>query len=110
MNDFKKASAIAVSASDNHIYTITTGKTFQGKKVYASASGLMKAEVRVSPDGSTYSTIFVGFNSAADPNIPIDLDEMVFLESGAGSTIEVILTNLDKKAQDLYSTISGTEV
>jgi len=110
VNNYNTVASVASNASSNHIYTITTGKTFQGKKIWASASGLMKIEVRVSPDGSTYSTLWVGFNSTANPNITIDMDEMVFLESGTGSTIEVIRTNLDKQSQDVYSTISGTEV
>jgi len=110
VNNYNTVAAVAANGTSNHIYTITTGKTFQGKKVWGSASGLLKIEVRVSPDGSTYSTLWVGFNSTVDPNITIDMDEMVFLESGAGSTVEVIRTNLSNKAQDVYSTISGTEV
>jgi hypothetical protein len=110
VNNYNTAAAVAANATSNHIYTITAAKTFQGKKIWASASGLMKIEVRVSPDGSTYSSLWVGFNSAANPNITIDMDEMVFLESGTGATIEVIRTNLDHTAQDVYSTISGTEV
>lgn len=110
VNNYNTVAAVAAGASSNHIYTITAAKTFQGKKIWGSASGLMKIEVRVSPDGSTYSTLWVGFNSTANPNITIDMDQMVFLESGAGSTIEVIRTNMDKKAMDVYSTISGTEV
>ena len=78
--------------------------------IWASASGLMKAEVQISPDGVAFTTKWVGFNSTATPNIDINLDEMVFLESGTGAKIRVICTNLDKKAMDLYSTISGTEV
>ena len=110
VNDYNTVAALAAGATSNHIYTITTGKTFNGKKIWGSASGALKIEVRVSPDGSTYSTLWVGFNSASTPNITIDLDELVFLESGVGSTIEVIRTNQDKKAMDVYSTISGTEV
>ena len=110
VNNYNTVAAVAAAATSNHIYTITSAKTFQGKKIWASASGLMKIEVRVSPDGSTYSTLWVGFNSTADANITIDMDQMVFLESGAGATIEVIRTNMDKKAMDVYSTISGTEV
>ena len=102
--------AVASGATSNHIYTITSGKTFNGKKIWASASGSLKIEVRISPDGSTYSSLWVGFNSTASPNISIDLNELVFLESGVGSTIEVIRTNTDKQAMDVYSTISGTEV
>lgn len=110
INDYNTSAALAANASSNHIYTITALKTFQGKKIHASASGKIKAEVRISPDGATYSTIFVSFNSTANPNIDIDMNELVFLESGTGSTIEVIRTNLDLLAQDVYSTISGTEV
>lgn len=110
VNDYNTASAVGAGSTDNHIYTITSGKTFQGKKIWASASGALKIEVQVSPDGSTYSTLWVGFNSAADPNISIDLNELVFLESGAGATVQIIRTNQDKKAMNVYSTISGTEV
>lgn len=110
VNNYNTVAAVAANASSNHIYTITAAKIFNGKKIWASASGALKIEVRVSPDGTTYSTLWVGFNSAADPNISIDLDELVFLENGAGSTIEVIRTNVDKKPMDVYSTISGTEV
>lgn len=110
VNDYNTAAAVAANATSNHTYTITAGKTFNGKKIWASASGAMKIEVQISPDGSTYTTKWVGFNSAATPNITIDLDELVFLESGTGSTVRIIRTNVDKKAMDVYSTISGTEV
>ena len=110
VNNYNTVASVAGGASSNHIYTITAGKTFNGKKIWASASGAMKIEVRVSPDGSTYSTLWVGFSSTANPNISIDLNELVFLESGVGSTIEVIRTNFDKQSMDVYSTISGTEV
>lgn len=110
VNNYNTAASLAASATSNHIYTISSGKTFQGKKIWGSASGALKIEVQVSPDGSSYSTLWVGFNSASTPNISIDLDELVFLESGAGSTIKIIRTNQDKKAMDIYSTISGTEI
>lgn len=110
VNNYNTAAAVAAGATSNHDYSITAAKTFQGKKIWASASGLMKIEVQVSPDGSAFSTLWVGFNSTADSNITIDMDEMVFLESGAGSKIRVIRTNMDKKSMDVYSTISGTEV
>jgi hypothetical protein len=110
INDYNTAAAVAAGGTSNHVYTITSAKTFNGKKIWASASGALKIEVQVSPDGSTYTTKWVGFNSTATPNITIDLDELVFLESGTGSTIRIIRTNEDKKAMDVYSTISGTEV
>lgn len=110
INDYNTASAVAAAATSNHDYTITASKTFQGKKIWASASGLIKIEVQISADGTTFVSKWVGFNSTSTPNITIDLDQMVFLESGTGSKIRIIRTNLDKKALDVYSTISGTEV
>ena len=110
INDYNTSASLAAGGTSNHIYTISSGKVFNGKKIWASASGALKIEVRISPDGSAYTTKWVGFNSTATPNITIDLDELVFLESGVGSTIEIIRTNEDKKAMDVYSTISGTEV
>lgn len=110
VNNYNTAAAVAAGATSNHTYTITATKTFNGKKIWATSSGALKIEVQVSPDGSTYSSLWVGFNSASNPNIDIQLDELVFLESGTGATVRIIRTNVDKKALDLYSTISGTEV
>jgi hypothetical protein len=109
INHFNTAAGVAANASSNHDYTITVSKTFIGKKFWASASGKMKVEVQISPDGSTFNTKWVGFNSAANPNVPIDLDAFSVSDSGTGSKIRIIRTNLDKAAQDVYSTISGTE-
>lgn len=107
--NYNTVASVAAGATSNHTYTITTGKTFYGKLIHASASGKLKIEVQISPDGTTYSSIFVGFNSTANPNIDIQLAELVFLESGTGSTVRVIRTNDDLLAQDVYSTICGTE-
>jgi len=110
VNDYNTAAAVASNATSNHDYSITSAKTFQGKMIWASASDLMRIEVQISPDGTAFSTKWVGFNSTATPNIFFNLDELVFVESGSGSKIRIIRTNLSKKSQDLYSTISGTEV
>ena len=109
VNNYNTAT-LAAAASSNHDYAITALKTFQGKLIHAAASGKLKIEVQISPDGSAFSTVFVGFNSTANPNIDIQLDQLVFLESGVGSKIRVIRTNLDKQSEDVYSTICGVEV
>jgi hypothetical protein len=110
VNDYNTVASVAAGATSNHDYTITTSKTFQGKKIWAVASGKLKIEVQISPDGTTFTSKWVGFNSTANPDITIDLDQLVFLDSGVGSKIRVIRTNLDKQSMDVYSTISGTEV
>lgn len=109
VNDYKVATAVAAAASDIHDYAISAGKTFQGRMFWASGSGSIKVEVQISPDGTAFTTKWVGFSSSATPNIEISLDNLYVSETGAGSKIRMIVTNTDKKSQDLYSTLSGTE-
>jgi hypothetical protein len=109
--DYKDASAVAAAASDNHDYAVTAGKTLSLKQVIGAASGKAKMVVQASPDGTTFTTIAVGFNSTANPNIIIPLSEYR-LVSGTGAKVRVIMTNLENgtgMAQDLYSTIVGEE-
>lgn len=110
VNNYNTASAIAAGATSNHTYTITTSKTFKIDKIWASASGKLKIEVQTSPDGSVFTTKWVAFNSTATPNIDIYLGTFTISDSGTGSAIKIIRTNLDKQAMDVYSTLSGVEV
>lgn len=110
INDYKTASALAVSASDNHDYTVTSGKTFYLDQVEASASGKAKMEVRIETGVATgvFNTVFVQFNSTANPNMSIKLDANIAV--AAGVRVRVIMTNRDGANQDVYSTISGFEI
>ena len=109
VNDYNTVAALAAAASSNHDYTITATKTFQGRGFFAAGSGKIKVEVQTSPDGITFTSKFVAFNSTATPNIAIMLDNISLPDTGVGSKIRIIRTNLDKVAQDVYSTISGSE-
>lgn len=110
VNDYNTSVALAAGATSNHDYSVTSTKTFKGKKIWAAASGKMRVEVQVSPDGTTFTTKWVGFNSTAFPNITIDLGELTFSDTGAGAKIRVIRKNIDLLSQDVYSTISGNEI
>ena len=79
------------------------------KRVLCAASGKMKCEIQVDPDGvSGYATVAVGFNSTAQPNI-VGM-EFAPVELASGGKVRVIRTNKDNQAQDLYSTIIGVEL
>lgn len=108
VNDYDTAAALASAGTDNHDYVITALKTLKLEKIHASASGKLKVEVQTSPDGVAFDTVFVGFNSTATPNI--DFSGLQISVTGTGSLVRVIRTNLDKSAQDVYSTICGLEV
>jgi hypothetical protein len=101
--DYKAATVISAGASDTHTYTVTTGKTLTLQQIFASASGKIKVEVKI---GGV--TKMVLFNSTSSPNV-----NYVFANPQAvASTVAValIVSNLDKQAMDLYSTIEGVEV
>jgi hypothetical protein len=100
--DYNTSASVAKSASVNHDYTVSVGKTFIGKKAFVSGSGKLKVELQVNA-----VTKYVGFNSTANPNIEIPLEGM--LKGNATEVVRMIITNRDN-AQDVYSTLSGLEV
>ena len=109
VDDYKE-DVVTTAAPVNHDYSITALKTLKIEKIWASASGKIKIEVQTSSNGTLFVTKFVGFNSTSNPNIDIDLANMILSDSGAGAKIRIIKTNLDKATQSIYSTISGVEV
>jgi len=101
--DYNTTAAVAKDASTNHDYVVTAAKTLLAESVWASGSGKMKVEVL-----SNGTTIFVGFNSTANPNIDIPIKKIC--KTAATQTFRITITNLDNQAQDLYSTLTGLEV
>jgi len=98
--DYKTAASIAAGSSDTHTYTVPGGETFTLQQVSASGSGMIKVEIQL--NGVTKVVLF---NSTACPNVDY-IFQAPQLVAAAG-TVSVIITNRDKQAQDLYSTIEG---
>lgn len=110
VNDFKDASGIAALASDNHQYTVTSGKTLTLTQVESSSSGLAKMALAVETGVATgtFTTRFTQFNSTATPNMTLVLSEPI--QVAAGVRVQVSMTNREGLlATDLYSTICGHE-
>lgn len=109
INDYKDAAAIAAGASDNHDYTVTTGKTLSLKQIESSSSGRAKMvlSVETGVGTNTFTVIAAQFNSAATPNMSIILNAPISV--AAGVRVRVTMTNRDASSMDLYSTISGIE-
>jgi len=110
VNDYNTAAALAAAASSNHDYTVTALKTLNFNQVWASASGKLRVQVQVETGVATgvFITRFVAFNSTAAPVIDLDIENDI--QVAAGVRVRVIRTNLDNQAQDVYSTIGGSEV
>lgn len=109
IDHYKDASSIAAAATDDHDYTVTAGKTLYLTQIEASASGKAKMEVKVETavGSGTFTSKFVQFNSTADTNMSIRLEDPIAV--AAGVKVRVTMTNRDISAQDLYSTICGHE-
>lgn len=110
INDFKDASAIAAGSTDNHDYTVTAGKTLHLNQLESSASGKAKMVVQIETGVATgvFNTVFVQFNSTATTNMVVKLNNDISV--AAGVRVRLAMSNLDKVAMDLYSTISGYEI
>lgn len=110
INDYKDASSIAAAATDNHDYTVTAAKTLHLNQVEASASGKAKMIISVETGVATgtFTPYFVQFNSTAETNMVIKLNNPITV--AAGVRVRVSMTNRDLLSQDLYSTICGYEL
>jgi hypothetical protein len=104
--DYKTDAAVAANASVTHSYTPTAASTFTLQKISASASGRMKVEIAYGVTASE-ATVLVFFTSTANPNIVYEFSYPQDLTDA--DTVIVTLTNLDKQAMDVYSTIEGVE-
>lgn len=110
VNNYNTVASVAAAGTSNHDYTVTAATTFELSQIFATASGKLKIEVQIETGVATgiFTTRFVGFNSTATPNIDLDLTK--FITVAAGVRVRVIRTNKDNQSQDVYSTISGSEI
>lgn len=101
--DFQTSAAVAANASVTHTYTVTALKTLTLQQISASASGKIKVEMKIAG-----STKVVQFNSTSQANVNYMFGNPQ--QVAAGVAVAVTITNLDKQAMDVYSTIEGVEV
>lgn len=105
VNDYNTVASVAAGATSTHDYTVPAGVSHYLASVAASGSGKIKLEIQVEGPALTFTTKFVAFNSTANPTVQLNLRAPLII--GTGLKVRVIRSNLDKAAQDLYSTISG---
>lgn len=108
-SDYLMSAALAAGASANHDYTVSSGKTLLLKQILSAASGKIKVELLVGPVASLVAKATT-FNSTADPDANIDLDQPIAVPDTSTGTVRVKITNLEASSMDVYSTILGNEV
>lgn len=92
--------ALDSAASDTHSFT--PAADLRVKKIQASASGQLKIEVKWGTTGGEV-TKHVSFTSKGHLDFQLDFPDGIFLTSA--DTIQVIRTNADNQAMDVYSSI-----
>jgi hypothetical protein len=109
VDSYQTTASLAVNASTNLDYTVSAGKTFYTKQIWATASGKIKVKVEYETAAASgvFNTFWVGFNSTAETNILIPTPSAKTQVTGA--RIRIVIVNLDNAAMDVYSTLSGTE-
>jgi hypothetical protein len=101
---YQNDSAIAASASATHEFT-SSADSMVASAVRASASGKMKIEVKLETGAGSgvFNTVAVAYNSAANPNIDLSLEEVVPVLNGR--KIQIVKYNRDSSAMDMHSTL-----
>lgn len=102
VQSYYTTAALAAAASTTFTYTVAATHTFSLYRVWCSSSVKIKAVVQ-----NNGSTIFVGFNSTANPNIDITVQVQPII--AAGNTVTVTVSNLDLSAADVYATVEGNQ-
>lgn len=98
--DYKTVAALASNATDTHNYTPAGTDLFDGFE--ASASGALKVELKIGPTGSETSR-GVWFSSSSSRYISFRLPNPISVPNT--SSVKLLVTNFDKQAMDVYSTI-----
>lgn len=110
VNDYATAAAVVAAATSNHDYTVTAAMRLKLSQIIASGSGRIKVLVQIETGVASgiFTTKFVSFNSTANPQCIIPVNENITV--AAGIKVRVSIINRDLQAQDVYSTICGHEI
>jgi len=109
-NYYTDSASVAVGSSVTQSTTVGGTTGFYVQQVYCTGEGKFKAIVQIeTASGSgTFNVAFASFNSTANPNVIIPFPQPTLVPTGA--RIQVIMTNNDLGASDLYSTVSGYQI
>ena len=111
VEDFHDSGDIDNVTPSTHEYIVSVGKSLKNLKVFGSASGKAKWELKVETalGSATFVTVAIGFNSTAQPNLVVPLEYKKTI--AAGVKVQVVKTNRDKNDDfSVYSQVTGDEI
>ena len=108
IHDYDTAAAVASDTGSNHDYAVVG--TFLLKSVIVSASGDCKFEIQTGPTVSL-ATVAVGFLTGKEGDTKqITFDPAIEVPNTGTGLVRVIRTNREGAANDVYSTIIGSDI
>lgn len=105
IHDYDTAASVASGGTSDHTYT-AAGGVFIWRRVLATASGAIKVEAKAGTPASE-ATVAVAFSSIANPNIDLEFNPPI--EVADTDNALLVRTNREALAQDVYSTIIGSQ-
>ena len=107
IHDYDTAVAVASDASDTHVYTVSTALLL--KSVIVAGSGNIKFEIQAGATASP-TTYAVGFLTGRQGDTKqIFFDPAIEVPTTGTGVVNVVRTNRQGAATDLYSTIIGID-
>jgi hypothetical protein len=107
--DYKTTATAGVGTEVLHMYTVTSGKKFNGKSILVGARGAVKIRFGLSTDGIAMTTVKGVYFQDPKENEDRSIECLELLGDGT-KTIAIGITNLDGSSSDVYSTLQGFEV
>ena len=109
VHDFDTAASVAAGATSTHTYTVT-GTTFLLRSIIVAGSGNVKFEIQTGATASP-STVAVGFLTGREGDSKqITFNPAIEVPVTGTGIVNVIRTNRQNQAADVYSTIIGNDV
>jgi len=109
IHDFDTAVDVASAATSDHTYTVT-GTTFLLRSVIVSGSGNLKAEIQYGPTASLSTVAVVFLNGRQGDTQQINFSPAIEVPLAGTGIVNIVRTNRQGSATDVYSTIIGNEV
>lgn len=98
---------IASGASVNVDLSVIAGKTLNVHQIIAGGADRIKVEAQFSTDGTTFTSFFVGFTTAACPVLSVPFTFPPQVVGSATTKCRLILTNKGLQAESIYSNVIG---
>lgn len=107
IQSYQTSASLAAGSNVTLTYTVPATHTFSLERIWVSSEARISAQIQYGASTST-PTYYMAFNSSANPNIDLTIVAPPTLV--AAQVVNVIITNNDVQASNVYATIEGNQI